>query len=179
MLPSINTQDWAVLSNDWVLVGVGLDLNLAGLVALYQPGPSTALDTSQCSVELALELAEGAVGVLNRRLHKTTISIQHFEEDNCQIVYSTHLQSTRRLTTTTGALWGQVLPEKRVVNVAASVEVNYWLKSNLSSNVVLGLGSGNLLAGSVEAVHVCLVVVLVVQLHDLSGDSWLQSTEVI
>lgn len=45
MLPSINTQQWCELSNDRVLVGICANSNLTSLIVLYQPSPTTALDT--------------------------------------------------------------------------------------------------------------------------------------
>lgn len=62
MFPSINTQQWRVLSHNGVLVGISSDLNLSGLVVLHQPGPSTALNTGQSGVEFGLERGEIAVG---------------------------------------------------------------------------------------------------------------------
>lgn len=44
MFPSINTQQRRILSNNWILIGICADLNLASLVVLYQPCPSAALD---------------------------------------------------------------------------------------------------------------------------------------
>jgi len=61
MLPSINTQQRGVFSNNRVLIGICADLNLASLVVLDEPRPSTALDTCQCGVELCLEGREIAV----------------------------------------------------------------------------------------------------------------------
>lgn len=65
MLPRINTQDGCVLTNDRVLVCVSLDQNLARLVILYEPCPAAPLDTRKRCVELALEVSEGAVGIVN------------------------------------------------------------------------------------------------------------------
>jgi hypothetical protein len=73
----------------------------------------------------------------------------------------------------------QVLPEKGVVDVASAVEVDEGLQSNLGLDVLLVLGLDHLLGEVVERCHVCVVVVLVVQLHDLSGDAGLQGAIVI
>jgi len=61
VLPSINTQQWCVLSNNRVLVGICADLNLSSLVVLDEPCPSTTLDTCKGCVELGLEGGEIAV----------------------------------------------------------------------------------------------------------------------
>lgn len=62
MLPSINTQQRRVLSYNGVLVRIGADLDLAGLVVLNQPGPAAALDAGERGVKFGLEVGEGAVG---------------------------------------------------------------------------------------------------------------------
>lgn len=62
MLPRVNAQDGAELADHGVLVGVGLDADVAGLHVLHQPGPAGALDAGERGVELLLELVEGAVG---------------------------------------------------------------------------------------------------------------------
>jgi hypothetical protein len=68
MLPSINAQDWGVLSNNWVLVCIGLDFNCASLVVLNKPCPSAALNACKSTVELRLELAKGSVRGLDSTL---------------------------------------------------------------------------------------------------------------
>lgn len=61
VLPCIDTQNGSVLAHNRVLVCVRLDQDLAGLVVLHEPRPSTALDTRKRRVELALEVGERAV----------------------------------------------------------------------------------------------------------------------
>lgn len=68
MLPGVDTQQRCVFAHDWVLVGVSSDLYLTRFVVLHQPGPSTALNTSQSSIELGLERGEVAVRIFNRGL---------------------------------------------------------------------------------------------------------------
>ena len=130
-----------------VLVGVCLDLNTASLRVLHQPGPSTTLDTRQRSVELLLESVEAAI-----------------------VCVDGGRQSARRWLT--AALVGRrkVLPEQRVVDVPAAMEVDERLQCNLGLDVLLLLGLLNLLAEVVERGYVGVVVVLVVQLHDLARD---------
>ena len=65
MLPGVDTKDGAELANDGVLVGVGLDADVAGLHVLHQPRPAGALDAGERGVELALQLLERAVGVVD------------------------------------------------------------------------------------------------------------------
>jgi hypothetical protein len=156
LLPRINTQNRAELTNDRVLVGVRLDLHAAGLSVLHQPRPSAALDTRQRSVELLFEGVEAAVAVV----------------DGCGQL------SGRGLT---AALVGrrQVLPEQRVVDVATAVEVDQRLQGNLCLDVFLLLGFGDLLAKVVEGGYVGVVVVLVVELHDLAGDGGFERAVVV
>lgn len=65
VLPGVNAEDRAELADHGVLVGVGLDANVAGLHVLHQPCPAGALDAGQSGVEFALQLIERAVGVVD------------------------------------------------------------------------------------------------------------------
>ena len=65
VLPGVNAEDGAELADHRVLVGVGLDADVAGLHVLHQPGPAGALDAGEGGVELALQLLERAVGVVD------------------------------------------------------------------------------------------------------------------
>jgi hypothetical protein len=66
-----------------------------------------------------------------------------------------------------------------VIEVSTAVEVDEWLQSNDGCNVLLGFGRGQLFRGGVVAVDIGLVVVLVVQLHDLAGNGRLECAVVI
>lgn len=126
------------------------------MLVLDEPSPSATLDAGQGGVHLGLELAEATVGCVNGLG-----------------------QSTRRRLTTAGTLGGKVLPEERVVEVTTAVEVDGGLERNLGSDVTLVLSLLELLKGVVVVGDVCIVVVLVVNLHDLAGDRGLQSTVVV
>lgn len=139
-----------------VTYSVGADANLTSLLVLDEPGPATALDTSKSSVHLVLELIEAAVGGVNGLG-----------------------QGARRGLTTAGVLGSQVLPEEGVVQVATTVEVDSGLEGNLGRDVTLGLGLLELLNGVVVVGDIGVMVVLVVQLHDLAGDGRLESTIVV
>lgn len=76
-----------------------------------------------------------------------------------------------------GAGRGQVLPEEGVVDVAAAVEADGGLESDLGGDVGGGDGRGVRLEGGVEAGNVGLVVLGVVELHDLLGDTGLESLQ--
>lgn len=58
--------------------------------------------------------------------------------------------------------------------MASSVEVDGLLQSNLSDHVIGGDSLLQLLGGSIEVVHVGLVVLGVMDLHDLGGDLGLE-----
>lgn len=135
---------------------VGLDANVTGLLVLDEPSPAATLDSSKSSIHLVLELLQAAVGVVDGSR-----------------------QGTGRGLTTASALGSKVLPEEGVVQVTTTVEVDQGLESDLSGNVVLVLGLLELLNGSVVAVDVGLMVVLVVKLHDLAGDGGLESAIVV
>ena len=92
---------------------------------------------------------------------------------------STYQELALGLTTTTLAVGGQVLPEERVVDVTATVEVQHGCLGSSSLGVVLGIGLGDGLVGGVEPVDVGLVVLGVVELHDLAGNVGLKSTIVV
>jgi hypothetical protein len=100
------------------------------------------------------------------------------------LIYKGHQEKTNlnlpsRLSTTTLLAGCQVLPEKGVVDVATPVEIDQRLQRNLSLDILILLGGGELFRCGVEAVDVGLVVVLVVELHDLAGDGRLESAIVI
>jgi hypothetical protein len=65
VLPGINTKNGTELADHRVLVGICLDADVARLHVLHQPRPSGALDTCQRGVELALQLIERAVRVVD------------------------------------------------------------------------------------------------------------------
>lgn len=70
------------MADNWVLVCVGLDQDLAGLVVLDEPCPATALDACKRCVELALEVSERAVRILDSGLSQVVsrcyIHCEHF-----------------------------------------------------------------------------------------------------
>jgi hypothetical protein len=124
---SLNTQNRPELAHHWILVRICLDLHAARLNVLYQPRPSTSLHTRKRCVELLLERVQAAVALING-----------LAESACWGL--------------TAALVGgrQVLPEERVVEVAAAVEVDHGLQGDLCGNVLLLLCFGDLLAEVVE-----------------------------
>lgn len=156
VLPGINTEKGLVLANNGVLVGVGADTDLAGLLVLDEPGPTAALNTSQRGVEIVLELIEAAVGAVDGLAEGAGGGL-----------------------TTAGALGSQVLPEEGVVQVTTAVEVDRRLQGNLGGDITLGLGLLELLNGVVVVGDIGVVVVLVVDLHDLSGNGGLKGTIVV
>lgn len=136
--------------------GVGADADLAGLLVLDEPSPAAALDASESSIDLVLELAEATVGGVDGLS-----------------------QGTRGGLTTAGALGCEVLPEKRVVKVATAIEVDGGLQGNLSGDVALVLSFLELLNSVVVVGYVGVVVVLVVELHDLAVNRRLEGAIVV
>lgn len=156
MFPRIDTQQGLVPANDRVLVGIGLDGDVSCLSVLDQPGPTAALDSGESGVELLLQVFQASICALD--------GLGQF--------------SGRRLTTT-GILGSQVSPEQSVVEVTTAMEVDQWLEGNLGSDVVVGFGSCVLVRSVVVGVHVRLVMLAVMKLHDLARNGRLESTIVI
>lgn len=94
-------------------------------------------------------------------------------------VEETHQELALGLTATTLAVRGEVLPEESVVNVATTVEVDEGSLGSSSLGIALGLGLGDSVESGIEAVDVGLVVLGVVELHNLAGDVGLEGTVVV
>lgn len=71
VLPSINTQQWSVLSQWCVLVGITLDSNVTSLSVLHKPCPAGALDGCKSSVELFLQTIETAIALSDTVCQRT------------------------------------------------------------------------------------------------------------
>jgi hypothetical protein len=91
----------------------------------------------------------------------------------------THLELSIWLAATVLVSRSQVLPEQSVVQVTAAVEVEKRRNSGGLCEITLGLGFANRLESTVEAIDIGLVVLGVVQFHDLARNVWLESTVVI
>lgn len=91
----------------------------------------------------------------------------------------TYQELALRLTTAALAVRSKVLPEQGVVEVTTTVEVQQRSLSSSSLVIALGLSIADGLNGSVVAVDVGLVVLGVVELHDLTGDVRLESAVVV
>merc|ERR1719422_1463919 len=136
-----------------VLVGTRGDLQLPGGLIVPQPAPSGALNCNSAGRQLLLHGGN-------------TSKVA----DNCSLKISLRLSRASR---------AKVLPEDGVVEVAATVELKSSMQPNNRRNVVLGHSIRQLLLDHVEVVHVGLVVLAVVDLHNLGGDHWLQSVVVV
>lgn len=91
----------------------------------------------------------------------------------------TNLQIAGWLTTTILVCRSQVLPEQAVIQVAASVEVEEGCKGGSLREVALGLGITNALESRVQSGNIGLVVLRVVELHNLAGDVRLECAVVV
>lgn len=60
-----------------------------------------------------------------------------------------------------------------------AVEIDQWLQRNLACSVLLGLRLLHLLLRCVQRCHVCVVVLRMVQFHDLAANSGLQCAIVV
>lgn len=182
VLPCVDAQQRLQVASNRVLVRAGDDAEGARGLVLDEPSPAGALDSSQRSVGLLLEVVKGAKVLGDGSLSKKIICVS----ESCTVGRSagyhaggTYGKLASGLTTAALAVGGEVLPEERVVDVAATVEVEERGLRSGRLGVVLGLRLGQSLDGGVEAVDVGLVVLGVVQLHDLARDGGLESGIVI
>lgn len=147
MLPHINTKNRHISTSNWVLIlrrrNIKTTLRPA---STDEPAPATALDSQKLSAE---------------RLHKGILRAPAGDDSILQ---------RRRCAgeAVTGcARRSQVLPEEGVVDVAATVELDLLLQGDQGWDVV-GLGGRGVCGeGGVQVVDVGLVVLLVVDFHDL------------
>lgn len=93
--------------------------------------------------------------------------------------FRTYLELSFWLTTAVLVGGCQVLPEQSVVDVSAAVEVEEGRDAGGLGRVALGLSLAKGLEGAVEAVDIGLVVLGVVQLHDLARDVRLECAVVV
>lgn len=63
--------------------------------------------------------------------------------------------------------------------MTTTVEIDQWLQSNLCGDILLGLSGLELLGGSVVAGDIGLMVLGVVELHDLARNGWLECAIVV
>ena len=147
MLPHIHPKDGRRPRHRILVVGRGnVQLSLGSVG--HQPTPSAALNAQQGRVERILKLIEGSPALLDGRL-----------EGRCLIDLAPP-----------GLLRGQILPEEGVVDVATAVEFDRLLHGDELGNVVGLRGSLLRIERGVQAIDVGLMVLFVVQLHDLLGD---------
>lgn len=150
VLPSVDTDD-GVVRDQRVLVLGGDNLKLRVLGVETEPAPTRALDGGNGSVEGGFEVVERAKVTFDGLLEGTILKL------------STALAGRSK-----------VLPEERVVNVATAVELDGALELNLLANVVARDGRVVGLDSVVEIGDVKLVVLGVVDGHDLLRDGGLE-----
>ncbi len=150
VLPGINTDD-GVVRDQGVLVLGGDNLKLGVLGVESEPSPTGSLDGGNGSVEARLEVVKRAKVTLDGLLEGTVVKLS---------------------TAVTGG--SQVLPEERVVDVTTTVELDSGLKLDLLLDVVARDGRVVSLDGVVKVVDVKLVVLCVVNGHDLLRDGGLE-----
>ena len=169
VLPDVDADDGDV-RQERVLVGGGDDLELLGVGVVAEPAPAGALDGGGDGVHFLLERCGRALarGVERQGGHsRTRVGQSHarLTIDAAKVGHERILERARRELTAALRLGRQVLPKERVVDMPAAVE----LECGLELDLVLGggrLGVG--LLGGVEAVDVGLVVLAVVEFHDLA-----------
>lgn len=150
MLPHVNSDDGNLAANDGILVLGGDNPQTVGI--LNEPTPTTALDAKKCLVKRSLETVDASPRL-----------VDGFDE-----AWGTVGIRIR------GGGGGQILPEERVVDVAAAVEPDGCLEGDLLRDVVGRHGSRVGLERVVQVIDVGLVMLAVVQLHDLRRDARLE-----
>lgn len=151
MLPHVNAKDGDLAADNRVLVLGGDDAQ--ALRVLDKPAPAAPLQAKKSLVKVALEGVEAAPRALDG---------------------ADKLGGAVRVCIGGGG-GSKILPEKRVVDVAAAVEPNGRLEGNLLGDVVVRGGVCVRLEGDVQVVDIGLMVLAVVQLHDLGRDAGLES----
>jgi len=148
VLPDVNADDRNV-REEGVLISGRDDLQLASRLVEAHPAPSATLNSGGLGVHGLLELLYRAEvadnGILKVALLKGTSA------------------SGRR---------GQILPEKRVIDMTAAVELQSCLQVNLDGH---GVCFSVFLLGVVQTSNVGLVMLGMMQLHYLLRDMGLES----
>lgn len=150
MLPHVNSDDGNLAANDGILVLGGDNPQTVGI--LNEPTPTTAVDAKKSPVKSSLETVD-----TSPRL------VDGFDEAWGAV--GVHIRRGGG---------GQVFPEERMVDVAAAVEPDSCLEGDLLGDVVGRRGSRVGLEGVVQVIDVGLVMLAVVQLHDLRRDTRLE-----
>jgi hypothetical protein len=156
MFPSIDTKQGLVSADDRVLVGICLDGDIPSLSVFDQPSPTRALNSRQGGIKFLLEVFQTTVG-----------SVDGFR------------QLARGGFTTARFLGRKIFPEEAMVEMATTMEVDQGLDGNHGGDVTIGLSRSELVSSGIVTVHVGLVVLAVVQFHDLPGDRWLKGAIIV
>lgn len=155
MLPHVHSQQRLSVGRDRILILGRRDLQMPALLVLHQPAPAAAFDAEQRRPELGFEPRETAPAFL-----------QCGRELGVGGLLAAWRGSRR-----------EVFPEERVVDVAACVEADRDLQVELNDDVVGGGRGGLRFQGCVEVGDVGLMVLGVVQGHDLFRNVWSQGLQ--
>jgi len=148
MFPNVNTND-GDMREQGILVCSGDNFKLAGGLVESKPPPATALDGGGLGVHSLLELLHGA-----------------------EVADNSVLEVALFKGTSAGGTRSKVLPEQRVVDVSSTVELESSLQRDLRCDRVR---LGVLLLGVVQTGHIGLMMLRMVEGHDLLRDVRLQS----
>src|SRR5690625_2829751 len=154
VLPHVQHEQWVRTEGNVALLVVELldDQALTEHVP-GEDGPAGTLDGGGRAVEVRAEGVEGAELVVDRGA-----------------------QLALGLVATLG---GEVLPEDGVVDVPTQVEGQVLLEHGDGAEVTVFPGLRHLLQGGVGTTHIGRVVLVMVQLHDLTGDRRLQGRVIV
>jgi hypothetical protein len=136
MLPHINTEDWNLnSSDDGILVFRRYNPETAAFIFEFdEPTPSAALNTKQSCVELLLE----------------RFQVSESLNDGCRKLGRGRWIGFCRFGRS------KILPEERMVDMAAAIEFDSWLELNLCRNIVAFLSSNQCFQSVVEVSYISL-----------------------
>jgi hypothetical protein len=179
-----------MLTEQWVLVGRGHHLELLGSLVVSEPAPSGALDGGRLGVDLVLEVLEGSKVLLdlvgeNAGRRELGLGRASWGKVLPEQLVSLSAISPRLAQWAKHTEW---LLEKQVVrlahndtemqdyaHVSTAVELESRLEGDRALDIVVRDQLVKRLLCSVQPIDVCLVVLGVMESHDLFGDGWLKS----
>ena len=163
MLPDIDAKEWHVLGaliSNLVLISRLQVSELLSILIPGEPAPAATLQDGGACVEVRLESLNGAPLFLNKRAQLGALIWD----------VSTAVRDRR-----------QRLPEKLVVQVAATIELDILEQAGVRSDAAIGLLQGliALFLESVEVVDISSMMLAIVEVHDGAANDRLERAQLI
>jgi len=161
MLPYIDCQEWdemSTLVNKSILISSCSDFKITSLLVVCEPAPAWSLNSNSRCWEVSDEVIEGA---------------------ECLGKWWAKIRVSCRCNTTSISDWSKTLPEELMVDMTTSVEFN-GLRKLCYFLMVTSLKSFiSLLHESIQIIDIGLMMLAIVERHEVLGDDWLQSVQCI